>query len=425
MKILFKKADVLGLGEKYIAVDGEYITYVGEDRPEGAFDRIIDTKDKLIAPGLFNCHTHSAMQFLRGYGEDLPLDRWLNERIFPAEDRLTPDMVYICSSWAIAEMIKNGICSFSDMYYFCDRTAEAVGETGIKANISRSIVAFDNNADHSKDYRFKESVELYEKYHNSFNGRLKVDFSLHAEYTNVESMARFCADYVKDKDIAFQIHLSETEKEHRECIERHGCTPAEFFERTGILDNSVSFAHCVWVTDSDIEILKKHNATAVHNPASNLKLGSGIMPLSKMVKAGLNVALGTDSSASNNTLDIMKEIYLAAILQKGVDRDPSSVKAEEIVKLATVNGAMSQGRSGCGQIAVGKKADIIMLDLDSVNNIPSFSSVYTFVYSANSSDVCFNMVDGNVLYENGEYKTLDIERVKYGMKELQKSFFSL
>ena len=424
MKILFDKTEVVGHGECYIAVDGEYISYIGEERPEGLFDKIINTKDKLVCPGLYNCHTHSAMQFLRGYGEDLPLDRWLNEKIFPAEDKLTPDMVYKSSSFAIAEMIKNGICSFSDMYYFCDRTAEAVGETGIKANISRSIVSFDSAADHTRDTRFLESVQLYKDYHNAFEGRLKVDFSLHAEYTNVESMAKFCADFTAGKQIAYQIHLSETEKEHNECIARHGVTPTGFFEKTGILNNSASFAHCVWITEDDMDILKKYNSTVVHNPASNLKLGSGVMPLSKILKHGINVALGTDSSASNNTLDILKEIYLTAILQKGIDRDPSLIKAEEIVKLATVNGAVSQNRMDCGELAVGKKADIIMIDLDSVNNIPMFSPVYTLVYSANSSDVCFNMVDGKVLYENGEYKTLDIDKVKCEMKMLRKSFFA-
>lgn len=425
MKILFEKTAALGHGDCYIVVEDEYITYIGKERPNGNYDRIIDTKGKLIAPGFFNCHTHSAMQFLRGYGEDLPLDRWLNERIFSAEEKLTPEIVYSCSEFAIAEMIKNGICSFSDMYYFCDQTAEAVGKTGIKANISRSIVSFDNNADHTQDSRFAESVELYEKYNDTFNGRLKVDFSLHAEYTNVPTMTEFCANYARGKGISFHIHLSETEKEHNECIARHGVTPTAFFEKYGILDSKTSFAHCVWVTDEDIEILKNHGASAIHNPASNLKLGSGVMPLSKMLKAGLNVALGTDSSASNNTLDILKEIYLAAILQKGIDRDPSSIRAEEIIKLATVNGAIAQGREKCGELKVGNKADIIMLDLDTVNNIPSYSPIYTLVYSANSSDVCFNMVDGKILYENGEFKTLDIEKIKYNMKAIAKPFSEL
>ncbi|MBE6718619.1 MAG: amidohydrolase [Ruminococcaceae bacterium] len=422
MKILFDKTAVLGHGECYVAVDGEYISYIGKERPSGEFDRVIGTKNKLICPALYNCHTHSAMQFLRGYGEDLPLDRWLNERIFPAEDRLTPKIVYISSKFAIAEMIKNGICSFSDMYYFCDKTAEAVGETGIKANISRSIVSFDNSANHSKDNRFLESVELYNKFHNAFDGRLKVEFSLHAEYTNVPSMVKYVADYASGKDIAFQIHLSETEKEHNECIGRHGITPTEFFECNGILECPTSFAHCVWLTDNDMDILKRYNSTVVHNPVSNLKLGSGVMRLSKMLEKGINVSLGTDSSASNNTLDILKEINFAALLQKGTERDPSSVKAEDIIKLATENGAKCQNREDCGVLAVGKKADIIMIDTDRINNIPSYSPVYTLVYSANSSDVCFNMVDGKVLYENGEYKTLDIERLKHEMKELQKDF---
>lgn len=423
MKILFDKTSVLGLGECYIAVDGEYIVYIGNERPEGNFDRVIDTKDKLICPGLYNCHTHSAMSFLRGYGEDLPLDRWLNEKIFPAEEKLTKEIVYTSSKFAIAEMIKNGICSFSDMYYFCDETVRAVGETGMKANISRSIVSFDNTSDHSKDTRFIESVELYNKYHDSFDGRVKIDFSLHAEYTNVPSMVKYCADYTRGKDIAYQIHLSETEKEHNECIERHKMTPTEFFEYYGVLDNPVSFAHCVWVSDNDIDILKRRSATVVHNPASNLKLGSGIMPLSKMLKKGVNVTLGTDGAASNNTLDILKELYLASILQKGYDKDPSMIKAEDMVKLATVNGALSQNRKDSGRLEVGKKADIIMLDMNSINNIPSYSPVYSLVYSMSSSDVCFNMVDGKILYENKEFKTLDIESLKSDMKKLQRELF--
>ncbi len=423
MKILFDKAEVLGLGKKYIAVENDIISYIGDKKPEGHFDRIIDTKNKLVSPGLYNCHTHTAMQFLRGFGEDLPLDRWLNEKIFPAEERLTGEIVYTSSMAAIAEMIRNGICSFSDMYYFCDRTADAVGQTGIKANISRSVVAFDNNADHSRDYRFLESKELYEKYHNSFNERVKIDFSIHAEYTNVRTMVEFCAEYAKKNDIALQIHLSETQKEHNDCIARYNMTPTEFFEATGVLDCNTSFAHCVWVTEKDMDIIKKHGATVVHNPTSNLKLGSGIMKLSTMLDKGINVTLGTDSSSSNNTLDVMKEMNLSALLQKGIDLDPSSVKAEQIIKLATANGALCQKRENCGSIALGNKADIIMLDMDTINNIPSFSPVYSFLYSANSSNICFNMVDGCILYENGEYKTLDIEKVKSDMKQLKKDFF--
>ncbi len=424
MKILFDKTKVLGSGEAYIAVEDNYITYIGKDRPDTQFDRVIDTKNKLVIPGLYNCHTHSAMQFMRGYGEDMPLDRWLNDKIFPAEDRLTPETVYLSSKFAIAEMIRNGIVSFSDMYYFCEQTAECVGETGIKANISRSIVSFDENADHKNDARFIESKQLFENWNGRFDGRLKVDMSLHAEYTNVEKMCRVCADYAKQKMASFHIHLSETEKEHNECIKRHGKTPLEFFESTGALEVPTNFAHCVWVSESDMDLMKKYNCTVTHNPASNLKLGSGVMPLSKMLEKGINVALGTDSSASNNTLDIIKEMYLAAILQKGTDRDPSKIKAESIVKLATVNGALSQGRKKCGELKVGNHADIVMLDLDAINNIPMFDPTYALVYSANASNVCFNMVDGKVLYENGEFMTVDIENLKYDMKKLKENYFS-
>lgn len=424
MKILFDKTKIAGQQDAYIVTEGEYITYVGNEKPSGKFDRTIDTKNKLVIPGLYNCHTHAAMQLFRGYGEDMPLDDWLNKKIFPAEERLTGKSVYTASLFAIAEMIKNGIVSFSDMYYFCESTVKAVAESGIKANISRSLVSFDPYCDFSSDTRYKEAIDLAKRYHNTSNGRIKTDMSLHAEYTNVEGMCRTCADFAKENGLGIHIHLSETEKEHNECIARHGKTPAEFFLDTGVFDVPAAAAHCVWVTDGDIDIMKEHGVTAVHNPASNLKLGSGVMRLSYMLEKGLNVALGTDSSASNNTLDILKEMYLASILQKGIERDPSLCRADEILRLATLNGAKCQNRADCGELKPGKKADIVMLDMDEINNIPSYDPIYTLVYSASSSNVCFNMVDGSILYENGQYSTLDIEKIKYDMKNTVSGYFS-
>lgn len=423
MSILFKDAEILGFGRGNLAVDGEFISYIGGETPSGVYSRVVDCRGKLLMPGLYNCHTHAAMTLFRGYGEDMPLQDWLEKRIFPAEDRLTNRSVKAASMLAVAEMLRGGTVSFSDMYFFCDQTAEAVIETGIKANISRSIVSFDPNADFPADSRFIEAKRLFENYHNAGNGRLRVDMALHAEYSNVAGMVRAVSDYAVRTGARMQVHLSETMREHEECKGRHGVTPARFFADCGAFDVPATAAHCVWVEDGDIAVMREKGVTAAHNPASNLKLGSGVMPLPKLLDGGINVALGTDGAASNNTLDIMREMYLAAVLHKGVSRDPAKIKASEVVRMAAENGARSQGRYDCGRLEKGCRADIILLDLNSIHNIPSYDLSYSAVYSANSSDVRMTMCDGRVLYENGEFLTLDIERVKAEMKYVTAHYF--
>lgn len=429
MKTLFEKIGILyenGECEEniYLVVEDKRIAFIGKERPTGKYDRVINGEGKLLCAGFYNCHTHIPMTLFRGYAEDLPLDRWLNEKIFPAEDRLTPKAVYAASMLAIAEMIACGTVSFSDMYYYCDEVAKAAIQTGIKANISRSTVAFDKNITAANDYRYLESVELYKNYHNSADGRIKIDMSLHAEYTTVPASCRYLSDFALENGLAIQLHLSETAKEHRECVERHGVTPTVYFEQSGVFRVPVTAAHCVHVTDEDIAILKKHGATAVHNPASNLKLGSGVMRLTAFADAGVRVALGTDGVASNNTLNIIKEAYLAAILQKGTTGDTAKMKSADFIKLLTENGALSQGRTDCGRIAVGCRADLVMLDIDSLPMIPVYNYCDSFLYSATPQNVVMTMVDGNILYENGEYKTLDIEKVKYDFKNVISTYFN-
>ncbi len=424
MKILLKNATTLSGKNCDFLTDGKYISKIGENIDGSDCDRVIDCKNKLIMPGLYNCHTHAAMTLFRGYGEDMPLDRWLNEKIFPAEDLLTNESVYVASELAAAEMIKNGIVSCTDMYFFCDQTVKAFSEAGIKANIGRSIVSFDENADVKNDSRVLESLRLFNEYHNFADGRIKIDMSLHAEYTNTERMSRYVAEKAKEIGANIHLHLSETEKEHRECMERRGGrTPAQFFRDCGVFDVRTTAAHCVYVTEEDIGILKEYGVTVAHNPVSNLKLGSGVMPLSAMNRKNVNIALGTDGAASNNTLDIMKEMYIAAILHKGIERKPEAHKAGEFIKMATENGARAQGRDDCGALEEGKKADIILINLDDINNIPTFDMSYTAVYSAGSSNIAMTMIDGNILYENGEFKTVDIEKIKYDMRCVCGNYF--
>ncbi len=426
MKILFDRVAIPGTlpGEElFVTVEGNRITAIDRERPTGAFDRVIAGSGKLLTPGLVNAHTHAAMTIFRGYGEDLPLDRWLNERIFPAEDRLSERAVYLGTKLSIAEMLAGGVTSFSDMYFFCDATARAVAEGGIKANLSRSVVSFDGDADYRRDPRVLESLSLYDEWNGAEDGRILIDLSLHAEYTNVAACVRTVAEEAGRRRARVQIHLSETRKEHRECLLRHGVTPTRFFYDNGLFEVPVVAAHCVFLTAEDRAILSEHGATAVHNPVSNLKLGSGIMPLRTMLRAGINVALGTDGAASNNRLDLLREMQTALLLSKGTTHRPDGVSAADALPLATEAGARAQGRTDVGRLSVGYRADLALFDLAGLSHQPVIDPVTSLAYSASSHDVCLTMVDGRILYENGEFTTLDVEKLKSEFSEMRSHYF--
>lgn len=426
MKILIRNARFLDFSPEErgcIAIENDRITFVSKAEPQGNFDRIVDARGRLLTPAFYNAHAHSAMTIFRGYGEDLPLDLWLNTRIFPAEEKLTAERVYLGSKLAILEMIRHGIVSFSDMYYFCESTVKAVIETGVKANISRSVVSFDENADYKNDTRVQEGIRLFKEYNGAGDGRVKVDMSLHAEYTNVEPAVRYMAEVTKDLGTRMHIHLSETEKEHNEAILRRGVTPTEFFYKAGIFDSPVVAAHCVYLTDEDRAILAEHGATAVHNPISNLKLGSGIMPLAKTLNKGVRVALGTDGVASNNRHDMLREMQTALLLQKGVSGMPDSIKAADAFLLATRNGALAQGRTDCGEIAVGAKADIVLFDTDKLHLLPIYDHYTMLAGASHATDVSFVMADGKILYEDGEFTTVDVEKLRADFTEMHRHYF--
>ena len=309
------------------------------------------------------------------------------------------------------------------MFFFLDDTARAVEESGIKANLSRSIVSFDKEADFSNDARVLESLDVFHRWHGKADGRIKIDMSLHAEYSNVEPCFRYVSELTKKLGTGFQIHVSETESEHNECIARHGMTPMRFLESCGVLELPVTAAHCVFVDDDDIRLMAKYGVTAAHNPVSNLKLGSGIMPYKKMKDAGVNIALGTDGVASNNQLSILRELQYAALIHKGNDRDAAVTSAHDIIKCATKNGAAAQGREDCGEIKVGNRADLILIDMDAVNTIPSYDLESTVAYSAVESNVLMTLADGNILYENGSYTTIDEELMKHNAKRVIAHYF--
>lgn len=398
---------------KYVGVKGDKIAYIGDTAPQTDFGEVYDGKNRLLMPAFCNAHSHAAMTLLRGYAENLPLQRWLEERVFPFEDKIQNEDAYYSTSLAIAEMLRTGTVSFTDMYFFSEHVIRAVGESGIKCNFGRAITSF-TDCDISEIPSFQESEDLIKTYHNALDGRLKIDMSLHAEYTNRRTVIEQFAESVKAHNLRAHIHLSETEKEHEECKARHGgLTPTELFATCGVFDVPTTAAHCVWVTDTDMEILKEKGVTVATNPASNLKLGSGVCRVHEMLNRGIRVALGTDSVASNNNLDMFKEMYLCALLPKGFNRQPDIVSERDVLKIATVNGWQSQGRENSGVIAVGNKADLIVVDLDTVHMCPHNDTVNNLVYAASGEDVLMTVADGKVLYRDGEYTTLDIEKIKY------------
>lgn len=429
MKRIFKNATLLpayGFENRAVtvAVENHKILSVGEEPiAPAAGDEIIDCQGNLLIPGFYNVHCHAAMTLFRGYGEDLPLQRWLEEKIFPAEDRLTSESVYWATKLAIAEMLRGGVVSFSDMYFFEDDVARAVSETGIKANLSRCIVSFDPDADLTRDYRINEALSLCRNWNGASDGKIRTELALHAEYSNHAKCVSYVAELAKELNAGIHIHLSETEKEHNECIGRNGKTPTAFFNDLGAFDVPVTAAHCCYVTDEDIAILAEKKVTAVHNPVSNLKLGSGVMPLRKMLDAGVRVAFGTDGAASNNRLDLLREYQTACVLHKGVNRDPVNVTARELFPLLTRNGAVCQGREDCGEIRVGNRADFVLIDRETLHNIPCYDDYTMLAYSVDRNDVRMTVVDGSILYRDGEYTSLDEERLRFESRRVIAHYF--
>ena len=335
--------------------------------------------------------------------------------MFPVEDRLTAEDIKAGNELAMMELIASGVTSFSDMYMEAQTLIELNERIGMKASVCRVIQSFDPNEKPEDSVRIKESCELFETYNGCQNDRIRIDFAVHAEYTSTDAVTSGYADRIRKyipENARMQIHLSETKKEHNECIERHGMTPCAWFEKMGILDVPTAAAHCVCVTDEDMEIMKRKNVSAIHNPTSNMKLGSGFAPIPTMLERGINVALGTDGAASNNNLNMFEEMHLAAIIHNGYHNDAVIMKPETVLKMATVNGAKLQGRDDTGCLEVGKKADIIAVDFSRKPHMyPAFEPMAMLVYAAQASDVCMTMVDGNILYENGEFLTLNREEV--------------
>jgi len=412
-----------------LGITGRKITYIAPSvatTPAPAATRTIDGTNKVLMPGLYNCHTHGAMTLLRGFANDRSLEDWLFNHIFPAEQKLTPKLVYTGTLLAIAEMISSGTVAFTDMYFFMDEVARAAYDSGVLANVSNAVIGFDaDKYDFHKDNVYSQSLNALDKYHNKDGGRIKVEASIHGVYTSFAPAWKQVMDFAHKHNLGLHVHLSETKTEQDNCISTYNMTPAQVFYKHGVFDLPCTAAHGVWVTDEDIAILAEKGVSIAHNPLSNLKLASGLAPTCKMLAGGVNVALGTDGMASNNSHDLFEEMKMASLLQKYATNDPTSAPAASILEMATINGAKSQGRDKeSGKLAIGYDADLLMIDFDNPRQTACYDPTLNLAYSTTGRDVEMTICRGNVLYEKGEYKTIDIEKLLYDARNAMKEFTS-
>ncbi|MFG6352830.1 MAG: amidohydrolase [Oscillospiraceae bacterium] len=402
----------------FVAVDGTDISYVGTERPAGDFDQTIDCTGKVMMPGFVNCHTHIPMTLMRGYGGGHDLQSWLSDFIFPAEDKWDDRSLAAATGLGLAEMIASGVTCIADMYMRTRIIAQQILNAGISANLSVGAVYFGDPADFSPD-KCSDCTNhhtLFQQWHSAGNGQIVADASIHAEYTSCAPVWEWVAGFAKEHHLGMHVHISETEKEHTQCLDKYGLTPIQLLDRYGVWDTRAIAAHCLYTTPEDWAIMAQRGVSCVHNPYSNLKLGSGIAPIPAMAKAGVNIALGTDGVSSHNSIDMFADMKLAAVLHNGVSRDPMAMTARQALEMATVNGARALGRN-TGRIAAGCTADLVLVDFDAPNLIPCHDEAENLVFSAHGSNVWMNMARGKVIYQNGTFLTLDLEKIKAEVKQ--------
>lgn len=404
---LLKNANIIIRKDKIISISTKSI------EPEG--DIVYNGTGKLMIPGLINTHCHVPMALCRGLGADLPLSQWLNTAIFPMEAKLTEEFVYWGALLGISEMLRSGVTSFNDMYYFSPLIAKAVLKSGIKANL-----AYDENESLRTTGQIPHAKNLFENYHLAGDGRLKIDLCVHSEYTTKAKGVLSVADYAKETGANIQLHLCETKEEVENCWKRHQKSPVSYFADLGLFDSHTTAAHCVWLTEQDRKILAEKKVVVSHCPVSNLKLGSGIADIQAMKKDQLVVSIGTDGAASNDNLNMLEDIKLVPLLQKGIHQDASLFPASEVLLMATKNGALSQARSDTGALIPGNKADFAIVNYESVNMQPAYDAIAGLIYASTPADIEMTVVDGKILYEKGIYPTLDIELILAKIKEIAK-----
>lgn len=383
-----------------VFVDGDSIVAIGEY--DKTADTVYDLNGNLLMPSFKNAHTHSAMTFGRSFADDLPLQPWLYDKIFPLEAKLTPQDIYDLSMLAFLEYLTSGTSACFDMYYFPEMMAKASVDFGFRTVMTSGL----NN--------FKESVNAVEDYYNKFNNYdslVSYKLGFHAEYTTDKKLIKGIAKLAEKYQAPVFTHASETKSEVEDCIKRNGMSPTKYLNSLGIFNYGGGAYHSVWIDDEDIEIYKEKGIWAVINACSNAKLASGIAPVSKLLKNGVKFAVGTDGASSNNALDMFREMYTICATQKLNDKDAASTDANDILKASTIGSAKCMGLTDCDVIDVDKKADLIVIDMHRPSMQPINNITKNLVYSGGKDIVKMTMINGKILYDNGEFKNIDVEKI--------------
>jgi len=417
MSLLIKNIDVLPLDAAgtlhrgtNLLIEGKTIRAIGDLPPDTHADEVIDGYNHLAVPGFFNAHCHSSMTFERGWAEDLPLDRWFNERIWVAESALTADDVYWGAALAACEMIRAGCVAFNDHYFYMDRVAEVVEQSGLKATLTWCQFGLGGDQEIGTDLR--GALAFAERWQGQAEGRIRTVLGPHSPYVCPPEFLREVSALARDHQLPIHIHLSESPEQMENSLKQHGRTPTAHLEACGVFAGECVVAHALYLTPDDVAILARHSVHVAHCPITYMKLAMGISDLTPLFDAGVNVALGTDGPGSNSDLDMKAVIRFAPLLQKYHTRRAEALPGDWPLRLATVNGARAMGFSQSGELAVGRAADLTLFNLDQPHLYPRHDLVANLIHSARGSDVSHVIVDGQLIYRNGELLTLDEDRIK-------------
>lgn len=415
--VLIRGCMVLPMKDRSVIEDGAVaikdgkIVFIGKASACGfKAEKTVDAEGKAALPGLINCHTHVAMTLFRGLAEDRPLNVWLREAIWPLEAKLRGDDVYAGALLGCLEMLKSGTTCFADMYFHERSVAEAVRESGIRGVLAEGVIEAGDKQLGEK--MLNNSVAFAESFNGFAEGRVTTMLAPHAAYSCSPELLRRVGEKASQLGVGIHIHLAESAEMFRDFEKLYGCGEVEFLDRLGIFETHVLAAHCVDLSDTDMRVLASRGVNVVHVPVANMKLGLGAARVKELVDLGVNVALGTDGPASNNTLDMFETMKVAALLQKHIYRNPEALSAFQVLRMATLNGAKALGLDGLiGSLEVGKRADIVLVDLSKPHLKPLHDVYAALVYSARGSDVDTVIVDGKIVVENRVVKTLDEETV--------------
>ncbi|GAV11180.1 amidohydrolase [Paenibacillus sp. NAIST15-1] len=407
----------------FMVVENDRIVHIGSELPEqyaAADAEIIDGKGLFFIPGLINTHGHAAMSLLRGYGDDLALQTWLQEKMWPMEGKFTANDVYWGTALSVIEMLKGGTTTFVDMYDYMDEVAKVCEQSGIRASLMRGAIGL--CPEDVQREKLNEAIQFAKDWNGKADGRIRTIMAPHAPYTCPPAFIESFVQAAHDLDLPLHTHMSETKAEVEQNVKDYGMRPVAHLEKLGFFSRPSFVAHAVHLTDEEIETLAKYQVAVSHNPGSNLKLASGVARVPEMLRAGVVVSLGTDGAASNNNLDMFEEIRLTALIHKGVSGDPTAVPAAEALRMGTIYGAQTIRLDDIGALEVGMKADFVAVDIDQPHFLPHTDLVSHMVYSASAKDVKHVWVDGKQVVKNGECLTMDEERI---LREAQQCFDGL